>query len=411
MAVETAAKYLTENTESAVYLRNYYNTEGDWTLEPIFVKVSPYTVYLTTDAESQNVDAGTEVNISLNVSGGAYNCISATVTYNSSLFYYDHCSSSLNVNSSEDGTLYITAEGLDKAEFESAGTLVFVAKAVSEAGQGSFSVVEGTKVDVSQRAISENALEAKKGQPLTLGVNAATEIKVRIFNEWVDGGTMPYVELPCQPGANIVQDLNSYIIYGYNAQDYVYSFSIISGGEPDWAVRGGKLYINNVDRQIDIMVSRQEAIPGQLAPYYVVDGEDIGLKIFDTTYEVVKFTPDTAPVDGNTLYYGNEKMVKISDNTYICIIGVLGTEATRADITEKEGEALVMSYVGDVNQTGYTDINDAQLIDDIWHGVYVYGSGDVEMVKYLAADVNFDGTVSSADITMVISDPVCRFEY
>lgn len=64
--------------------------------------------------------------------------------------------------------------------------------------------------------------------------------------------------------------------------------------------------------------------------------------------------------------------------------------------------AEAISYSGDVNGTNKVDVNDAQLVYDIYNAQY----GDfttVSMLKFLRADVNGDKTVDVKDATAIIS--------
>lgn len=56
----------------------------------------------------------------------------------------------------------------------------------------------------------------------------------------------------------------------------------------------------------------------------------------------------------------------------------------------------------DVNMTGVVDINDAQLVYDIYNGTYG-DFGKVSMEKFLRADVNASKNVDSADAVAIVS--------
>ena len=71
-------------------------------------------------------------------------------------------------------------------------------------------------------------------------------------------------------------------------------------------------------------------------------------------------------------------------------------------ITEVEGSAETFNVNGDVNGTGLVDINDAQLVYNIYNTKY--DSFDTTTMKmFLAADVNNDKTVSSLDAAAVVA--------
>lgn len=84
---------------------------------------------------------------------------------------------------------------------------------------------------------------------------------------------------------------------------------------------------------------------------------------------------------------------------------VLDVDALKANVISKlaldDGTATTISQVYDVNKSGVVDINDAQLVYDIYNGTY----GDftkVSMEKFLLADVNTDKMVNSSDAVAIV---------
>ena len=66
----------------------------------------------------------------------------------------------------------------------------------------------------------------------------------------------------------------------------------------------------------------------------------------------------------------------------------------------KEASQTAAGSVGidtDVNQSGKADVNDAQLVYDIYNRVYNDGYETVSMEKFLRADQNADGVLDSQD--------------
>ena len=78
-------------------------------------------------------------------------------------------------------------------------------------------------------------------------------------------------------------------------------------------------------------------------------------------------------------------------------------EAEKAgQITEVDGTAQTFNVNGDVNGTGLVDINDAQLVYNIYNAKY--DSFDTTTMKmFLAADMNSDKAVSSLDAAAVVT--------
>ena len=77
-------------------------------------------------------------------------------------------------------------------------------------------------------------------------------------------------------------------------------------------------------------------------------------------------------------------------------------EAEKAgQITEVGGTAQTFKTDGDVNGTGLVDINDAQLVYNIYNAKY--DSFETTTMKmFLAADVNKDREVSALDAAAVV---------
>ena len=108
--------------------------------------------------------------------------------------------------------------------------------------------------------------------------------------------------------------------------------------------------------------------------------------------------------DGNVMY----KTTAYGANVYSWLVIVAkGQEFTadtaKANITEASATAEEMAPSYDVNETKKVDINDAQLVYDIYSGKY----GDFEKVtvkKFLCADVNSDKIVNSTDAVAVVAN-------
>ena len=116
--------------------------------------------------------------------------------------------------------------------------------------------------------------------------------------------------------------------------------------------------------------------------------------------------------EGKVLAYGNNAMFQnakryggayaylvISDKT---LDEVKAEAEADGKITEVDGTAQTFNVNGDVNGTGLVDINDAQLVYNIYNTKY--DSFDTTTMKmFLAADVNNDKTVSSLDAAAVVA--------
>lgn len=77
------------------------------------------------------------------------------------------------------------------------------------------------------------------------------------------------------------------------------------------------------------------------------------------------------------------------------------TEAIAA-VKAGSGNAAAVVYTGDVNATGKVDVNDAQLVYNIYNTEYVSFDA-LSRAKFLAADVNGDHTVTVLDAAAVVN--------
>lgn len=116
--------------------------------------------------------------------------------------------------------------------------------------------------------------------------------------------------------------------------------------------------------------------------------------------------------EGKVLAYGNNAMFQNAKRyggayAYLVIsdkmLDEVKAEAEKAgQITEVDGTAQTFNVNGDVNGTGLVDINDAQLVYNIYNAKY--DSFDTTTMKmFLAADMNSDKAVSSLDAAAVVT--------
>lgn len=105
-------------------------------------------------------------------------------------------------------------------------------------------------------------------------------------------------------------------------------------------------------------------------------------------------------IDGNVMYWSEAHgwcYLLISDRALVDVEAEITSKLTIID-----GEKASVSHSGDVNGTGLVDINDAQLVYDIYNAKY-QDFNIVSMIKFLRADVNADGKIDVADAAAVVS--------
>lgn len=124
-----------------------------------------------------------------------------------------------------------------------------------------------------------------------------------------------------------------------------------------------------------------------------------------------KLNGDAKLADGKVLAYGNNAMFQNAERydgayAYLVIsdktLDEVKAEAEKAgQITEVNGTAQTFNVNGDVNGTELVDINDAQLVYNIYNAKYDRFD-NTTMAMFLAADMNGSKTVNSLDAAAVV---------
>ena len=162
--------------------------------------------------------------------------------------------------------------------------------------------------------------------------------------------------------------------------------------------------LTNVDVTITITKTAKAVDPDAVAAYKYVELD---------SKTVVLVTVTGRPGSGKVFTYDGNAMFKANNYrgdlySWLLILDkgeALDVDALKADVISKlaldDGTATTISQVYDVNKSGVVDINDAQLVYDIYNGTY----GDftkVSMEKFLLADVNTDKMVNSSDAVAIV---------
>lgn len=120
---------------------------------------------------------------------------------------------------------------------------------------------------------------------------------------------------------------------------------------------------------------------------------------------LITTVPETKLPATKSLYYGDTAM--FWSEKYEAYAWLLVDKGTTADIAAtaksaisvKGNSTVSVSYGGDVNGTGHTDINDAQYVYDLYNAKH----SALDMEKFLRCDVNGDCEVNVEDVRMVVS--------
>lgn len=120
---------------------------------------------------------------------------------------------------------------------------------------------------------------------------------------------------------------------------------------------------------------------------------------------LITAAPKTKLPATKSLYYGDAAMFWSEKyEAYAWLLVGKGTAAdiaaaAKSAISVKGNSTVSVSYGGDVNGTGHTDINDAQYIYDLYNAKH----SALDMEKFLRCDVNGNREVSVDDVQAVVS--------
>ena len=155
---------------------------------------------------------------------------------------------------------------------------------------------------------------------------------------------------------------------------------------------------STITGNITIEVTKTAAVAVDVVEYLTLDGKVMYLVTASGTLP----EGQVAKYDGMSMFWSE----KYNAYAYL-VISADNLEAVKAEAAAKvkvaEGaSAGTVDYSGDVNGTGLTDVNDAQLTYDMYNTKY--SSFDVvSMLKFLNADVSGDKKVNTADATAIVS--------
>lgn len=155
---------------------------------------------------------------------------------------------------------------------------------------------------------------------------------------------------------------------------------------------------STITGNITIEVTKTAAVAVDVVEYLTLDGKVMYLVTASGTLP----EGQVAKYDGMSMFWSE----KYNAYAYL-VISADNLEAVKAEAAAKvkvaEGtSAGTVDYSGDVNGTGLTDVNDAQLTYDMYNTKY--SSFDVvSMLKFLNADVSGDKKVNTADATAIVN--------
>lgn len=114
-------------------------------------------------------------------------------------------------------------------------------------------------------------------------------------------------------------------------------------------------------------------------------------------YLTCSYGENTAPMYYSEKYQAWAYLVISDDNAE-----TVKQNVSIMNVDESTGKKTV-DYSGDVNMTGGVDINDAQLIVNMYNADYTVFTGNATMEKFLRADMDGNKTVDNADVLKIIA--------
>ena len=181
-------------------------------------------------------------------------------------------------------------------------------------------------------------------------------------------------------GANFTFTVNEDAKYNYTVK---LGDEVLTGTNGSYTIPSAKVVSGTITVTVEKTVSTQ----GVKVQKYVK---------LENQQSVWLVTVEADPGANNVYTYSGERMFKTTKYgtngtyAYLVIAPTLSVEDAAAQLSITAGEAAGMvSYGGDVNGSGVIDINDAQLVYDMYNAHYASFS-DVAMYKFLCADIADD---------------------
>ena len=203
----------------------------------------------------------------------------------------------------------------------------------------------------------------------------------------VKGGTSQTAAI----GKDFTFEINAEAGYTYTVSLGSTALDPVSG---QYTVPGGRIGADTVT----VTVEKNAEFTVDVVEYVKANGQSVFL-----------ITASGKPVGGRVFAYDAKAMfhsaeydayayLMFSDKT----LAEMKTEAA-AKITEIEGTAAEIAYTGDVNKTGKTDVNDAQLVWNMYNAKYADFTTAATMEMFLRADMNGSKTLNVEDAAAVVA--------
>lgn len=158
----------------------------------------------------------------------------------------------------------------------------------------------------------------------------------------------------------------------------------------------GKYTIEKVNGNLVITIEKESDLAVEVSTYVELDGKTVFLVRATGTLADGK----AYAYNGDTMYYSN---VYKAWSFLVITEGTLSVDEAKAVITAVEAEYTTLDQTFDVNMTSKVDVNDAQLVYNIYNCEYSDFTV-ANMQKFLYADTNGDMTVNTSDAAAVVNN-------
>lgn len=192
-----------------------------------------------------------------------------------------------------------------------------------------------------------------------------------------------------QPYTFVLNKVSGYA-YEVSASSEAGAVAVVDNGDGTYTIAG-----ENMAADTTIVVSKELTLELTVQEYVKLDGQSIFLVIARGMLE----EGEVYTYGGNTMFWS----AALDAFAYLTI------EATSFNAQEAEslvaaatGEAIAIVYDGDVNETSLVDINDAQLVWNMYNATYA-DFDTVSMVRFLKADMNGDFKLNVLDAAVIVA--------
>lgn len=182
------------------------------------------------------------------------------------------------------------------------------------------------------------------------------------------------------------------------ATGYTYTVSAVRGETVlQLAEQDGTYTVLGSDTTGDITITVQKELSASCEVYEYVKLDETS--VFLVLVNAAQAEDALYRYDGNSMFWSPAYQAY----AYLTVEAAAFTaEDAFLKVTLAQGEAEALTYTGDVNESSLVDINDAQLVYDMYNAKYE-GFDTVSMRKFLNADLNSDKALNVLDATAVIS--------